>query len=116
VPTEEKSAPQPLPPDAIDSKAPAQQPNPRALAALHLTRQGRTLIKENRTDDAIRALEQAVGLDPNHGPNYYYLSEAWLLKGDVGQAREFHDLAALYLKGNRDWKSRLRSQARKLQK
>ena len=107
-------ASKPTVPTDSKSKPERQEPDPRALAALQLTRQGEILIKQKRPDDAIRTLERAVGLDPTHGPNYYYLCEAWLQKGDMVQAKEFNRLAVLYLKGNPDWKRRLKAQNRRL--
>ena len=85
-------------------------PGPRTLASLELTELARNLILENKPDQAIRTLERAVNLHPANGENYYYLAEAWLLKGNVKQAGEFHRLAQMYLRDNSDWKSRLRAQ------
>jgi len=72
--------------------------------------QARNLIRENKPDEAIRTLERAVNLHPANGGNYYYLAEAWLLKGNVRQAAEFHRLAEMSLRDNSEWKSRLRAQ------
>jgi predicted Zn-dependent protease len=73
---------------------------------MQLTDEGIRLLESGKINDAISALERSVGLDPANGQNYYYLSEAWLRKGNVAQAEEFNRLAELYLKGNRDWLSR----------
>jgi tetratricopeptide (TPR) repeat protein len=93
--------------------APAK-PNPRALAALELTEQGRAMIADNRPDDAIRVLEQAINLHPKNGQNYYYMAEAWLLKRNLPQAREFHRLAGIYLRDDTAWASRLKIQELKI--
>jgi hypothetical protein len=55
--------------------------DPRVAASLQLTDQGRRLLEDRQPDKAIRVLEQAVSLHPTNGQNYYYLSEAWLMKG-----------------------------------
>ena len=83
------------------------------MASLQLTEQGRTLLESGQPDDAIRVLERAVGLNPGNGENYYYLSEAWLMKGDRTRAEEFNELAGLYLKED-DWKTKLEVQRKRI--
>jgi hypothetical protein len=85
--------------------------NPRAVASLQLTDQGRRLVENKQPDRAIRVLEQAMSLHPTNGRNYYYLSEAWILKGFADQAREFNHLAEVHLKNDRDWMIRVAEQA-----
>jgi predicted Zn-dependent protease len=80
---------------------------PRVLAALQLTDQGRMFLENNRPDDAIGILERALNLNPDNGRNYYYLAEAWLMKGNIGQATEFNRLAEIYLKDDSEWLSRV---------
>ena len=93
-----------------DSAQTGEPATPRASASTQLTNEGRQLLESGKVDDAISMLERSVGLDPANGQNYYYLSEAWLRKGNVVQAEEFNRLAELYLKDNRDWISRIREQ------
>jgi tetratricopeptide (TPR) repeat protein len=97
--------------DAITVPEEKAEENPRAVAALQLTEQGRRLVQERQPDRAIRVLEQAVSLDPTNGQNYYYLSEAWLLKGFADQAREFNRLAEIHLKDDNPWIIRVAKQA-----
>lgn len=85
--------------------------NPRVVASLQLTDQGRRLLEERKPDKAIRALEQAVSLHPTNGQNYYYLSEAWLTKGSASQAKEFNNLAEIHLKEDNEWMIRVANQA-----
>ena len=85
--------------------------NPRVVASLQLTDQGRRLLEERKPDKAIRVLEQAVSLHPTNGQNYYYLSEAWLMKGSAAQAKEFNDLAEIHLKEDSEWMMRVANQA-----
>ena len=85
--------------------------NPRVVASLQLTDQGRRLLEERQPDKAIRVLEQAVSLHPTNGQNYYYLSEAWLMKGSASQAKEFNDLAEIHLKDDSEWMIRVANQA-----
>jgi tetratricopeptide (TPR) repeat protein len=91
-----------------------EKPSPRVLASLKLTDQGRELIENGRLDDAIRILEQAINLNSNNGQNYYYLAEAWLLKGVLRQASEFNQLAGQYLKGDQEWEVRVIEQRQRI--
>ena len=96
-------------------EAPTQKLPPRAVAALTLTEQGRVLIEEKRADDAIRTLERAMNLYPKNGKVYYYLADAWLLKGNVAQAAEFNRLAAIYLQKDHQWGPQVERQRIKIQ-
>jgi predicted Zn-dependent protease len=97
--------------DAITVPEETPQENPRAIASLQLTDQGRRLVEERQPDRAIRVLEQAVSLHPTNGQNYYYLAEAWLLKGFADQAKEFNHLAEIHLKDDNQWIIRVAEQA-----
>lgn len=77
--------------------------SPRAVAALHLTEQGRIFLENQRPDEAIRILERALNLNPDNGRNYYYIAEGWLMKGNIGQAAQFNRLAEMYLKDDNEW-------------
>ncbi len=93
-----------------------EKPSPRAQASLTFTEQGKALIEQNRPDAAIRVLERAINIHPRNGKNYYYLAEAWLLKGNVSQASEFNRLAELYLKDDRQWANQVMSQRQRISK
>jgi predicted Zn-dependent protease len=97
--------------DAITVPEETTEENPRAIASLQLTDQGRRLVEERQPDRAIRVLEQAVSLHPTNGENYYYLAEAWLLKGFADQAKEFNRLAEIHLKDDNQWIIRVAQQA-----
>ncbi len=84
--------------------------SPRAQASLRLTEQGRVLLEDGKTGDAIRAFERALNLSPTNGLNYYYLSEAWLLEGKFEQAEEFNRLAEIYLKESPEWTQKVMAQ------
>jgi tetratricopeptide (TPR) repeat protein len=101
---------------ADKSPVPAQplQPTPRVQASLNLTEQGRLLIEKGQADNAIRVLEQAISLNPGNGQNYYYLSEAWLLKESFKEAQEFNRLAELHLKKDEDWMRKVARQAERI--
>ncbi len=99
-----------------EQPAESARPSPRALASLKLTDQGRRLIEAGEADKAIQVLEQAISLNPTSGQNYYYLSEAWLLKGFAPEARGFNDLAESHLKGDQDWEKRVARQAERIVK
>ena len=92
------------------SEEPSEE-NPRVVAALQLTDQGRRLIEDRQPDKAIRILEQAVSLNSTNGQAYYYLSEAWLMKGSAAQAKEFNHLAEIHLKEDSEWMIRVAQQA-----
>ncbi|UCF86119.1 MAG: tetratricopeptide repeat protein [Desulfobacteraceae bacterium] len=87
-----------------------QEQSPRALASLRLTEQGRMFLENGDLDNAISILERAINLNPSNGQNYYYLSEAWLLKGNASQAKEFNRLAEIHLKEDRRWMRRVSEQ------
>ena len=89
-------------------------PSPRALASLKLTDQGRRHIEAGEADSAIRVLEQAISLNSGNGQNYYYLSEAWLIKGFAPEARRFNRLAESHLTGDRDWEKLVTRQAERI--
>ena len=88
--------------------------SPREKASLQLTEEGRQLLAEDKPDHAIRLLEQAISLNSDNGQCYYYLAEAWLLKGNASEARQFNSLAKNYLKKDNDWKTLVARQAGKI--
>jgi predicted Zn-dependent protease len=87
-----------------------QDDSPRSVASLRLTEQARALLESGKADDAITTLERAINLNPSNGRNYYYMAEAWLKKGNSSQATEFNRLAAMYLKDDPGWMSRVKDQ------
>ena len=120
-------APQPSPPPSPspasppgpvvlekDRTPPRPEESPRAVASLRLTEQARVLLESGKVDEAITALERAMNVNPSNGQNYYYLAEAWLKKGNSSQAREFNRLAAMYLKDEPDWMSRVKDQQERI--
>jgi tetratricopeptide (TPR) repeat protein len=110
------SAPPQTPPsETEDGTISPEESSPRALASLRLTEQGQRLLENGDPDGAISALERAVGLNPTNGENYYYLSEAWLAKGDTTQAEKFNRLAGLYLEGE-DWHVKVMDQRERIGK
>ncbi len=91
-----------------------RQQSPREKASLQLTEEGRQLLAENKPDNAIRLLEQAISLNPDNGRCYYYLAEAWLQKGNSSEARQLNSLANNYLKKDKTWKTLVANQADKI--
>jgi hypothetical protein len=89
-------------------------PSPRALASLELTDQGRRHIEAGEADSAIRVLEQAISLHPGNGQNYYYLAEAWLMKGFSEKARQFNSLAESHLTDDEQWEKQVTRQAERI--
>jgi tetratricopeptide (TPR) repeat protein len=84
-------------------------PSPRDLANQNLVNQAKAFLDENKPDESIRSLEQAIHISPR-GENYYYLAEAWYMKGNLSQAREYNSLAAIYFKDDADWMERVEEQ------
>ena len=87
-----------------------QVPAPRTLASLRLTEQAQVLIASKKPDDAIRVLEKSLNMDPHNGRTYYYLAEAWILKGDKTQAMALNRLAEMYLNEDSVWLERVQRQ------
>jgi Tfp pilus assembly protein PilF len=99
--------------EQVEPEKPSE-PNPRSVASLQLTEQGRRLLDAGKSDQAIRVLEQAVSLDPDNGQNYYYLAEAWLVKGVTTEAKEFNELAEIHLQEDAAWMKRIAQQANRI--
>lgn len=119
VPPSPSSPPSSSPEPAVQERRatpPSQQDSPRVLASLSLTEQARALLESGRVDDAIRTLEHSMNVNPSNGQNYYYLAEAWLQKGNLSQAVEFNRLAALYLRDDPDWTSRVKDQQERIRR
>ena len=102
APVEEKPAP------------PAQEPDANARAAAAMVRQGRQHLTRGELDAAIRVLERSVALDSTNGQNYYYLAEAWLMKKNARQARDFNRLAGIQLAQDANWKSQISRQKNRI--
>ena len=100
----------------VGTRSTPVKPSPRAVASLRFTDQGRLFLENGNPDDAIRMYEKALNLDPSNGPNYYYLAEAWLMKGNIAQAAEFNGLAAIYLEGDVEWMDRVMQQRERIKK
>jgi tetratricopeptide (TPR) repeat protein len=93
-----------------------RQPSPRDKASIQLTLEGKQLLNEGKTDNAIRLFEQAIGLNPNNGQSYYYLAQAWLKKGIFSEAKEFNNLAQIYLHEDKSWLIRVEKQANQIER
>ena len=91
-----------------------RQRSPREKASLQLTEEGRQLLEEDKPDQAIRLLEQAISLNPDNGQCYYYLAEAWLQKGNFSEAKQFNSLAKNFLNKDKSWNTRVANQADKI--
>jgi tetratricopeptide (TPR) repeat protein len=90
--------------------------SPREDASAQLTQEGQQLLQAGHYDNAIRLLEQAIGLNPDNGQSYYYLAQAWLKKGMVSEAKEFNSLARIYLQDDKEWLIRVENQANQISK
>jgi tetratricopeptide (TPR) repeat protein len=74
------------------------------------------MIEAGRLDEAIRTLERAVNIHPGSGENYYYLAEAWRLKGNAGQATEYNTLAGIRFRDDPEWMRRLDVQKQRIER
>lgn len=79
------------------------EPSSRILAARDLNLKAASVLEKNKPDAAIDLLERAIAIDPSNGETYYYLSRAWLMKGDKEQAYEFNRLAEIYMEDDENW-------------
>lgn len=115
-------APSPPPQQrSIDSVPPPRatatpKVDPRAVAALEITEEGRMLLKDGQTDEAITVLERALNLNPSNGQACYYLAEAWMVKGNRRQAKSFNRLAGIHLQKDREWRARVDAQRRRIER
>ncbi len=125
VPTRSVPPPAPAPASRPAPEAPVaslyptesiRTPPARAQASLRLTEQARQLIAARKADEAIRTLEKALNIDPQNGRSYYYLAEAWILKGDPNRAAKFNRLAESHLGNDRDWRSKVSDQKQRIHK
>lgn len=91
------------------------QPEPRVIASLELTTQGKNLLAQGQPDAAIRLLERAIQINPTNGQNYYYLAEAWITKENYTQATEFNELAQIYFTENPTWLKRAKNQRERIE-
>jgi len=108
---DKQTPPAPLPARKPSEPSIEKPDGAQVLAAEALVDRGRQLLAQGATDAAIRVLERSVALDSNSGLNYYYLAEAWLMKQNVHQAREFNRLADLHLGQDPEWKTRIDRQS-----
>jgi hypothetical protein len=130
APAPEKKEPEKAPEPAVPQK-PIAEPKPtvpapapaqtqkqasRTTASLRLTEQARMMIESKKPDEAITILERAVNIDTNNGQNYYLLAEAWMMKGNPKQAREFNRIAGMYLKDVADWAAKVQQQKERIDK
>ena len=104
---DKQTPPAPLPAGKPSVPQTPKPGNAQVLAAEALVEQGRQFLAQGAPDAAIRVLERSVALDSNSGQNYYYLAEAWLVKQNAHQAREFNRLAGMHLGRDPDWKNRI---------
>ncbi len=90
-------------------------PDSRMIASHNLVLEGYDLLVKGDFDNSIRQLERAVGINPSDGPGYYYLAEAWFWKKDFKLAKQFNQLAIIYLRANQQWKDRVEFQKKRIE-
>ncbi len=88
--------------------------SPRGRAVQNLIRKAKAQLEQNDIDASLASFGRAVSLDPDCGVCEYGLAEAWLQKGDKGQAKEHHLRARRLLSGRAAWDQRLDAQKHKL--
>ncbi|MFO7686596.1 MAG: hypothetical protein R6V60_10925 [Desulfobacterales bacterium] len=117
VSVSDRQIPPALPPAGKPPAPPSARPDgAQVMAAQALVEQGRQYLAQGATDAAIRVLERSVALDATIGQHYYYLAEAWLMKQNIRQAREFNRLADLRLGRDPDWQNRIVRQDDRIRK
>ena len=75
--------------------------SPQHVASLELVDVGRQNIEAGNIDQGINMLERAISLDAYNSRAYYYLSVAWLKKGQPSRALEFAKKAELLCQGKK---------------
>jgi tetratricopeptide (TPR) repeat protein len=78
----------------------------RRAAALRLAEKGRQYIAKKQHQNAVNALEKALGLEANPYV-YYYLSRAHYHLGHYGESANFLDVAASLLEPRPEWATEL---------
>ena len=109
LPEHRSTVPEPKETDHI------KEPPPQTRASLRLTEQARLLIESKKPDEAIRTLEKALNIDPQNGQNYYFLAEAWMMKGNKKQAFEFNRMAEIYLARDDSWMMKILDQKERIE-
>lgn len=107
-PAEAPPTPSATPPALEEKRA-------RSSAAAALVQQGRELLNKGDADAAIRVLGQAANLNPSDGELYFYMAEAWLMKQNASQARDYNRLAETYLGGDPQWTRRIARQSDRIE-
>jgi tetratricopeptide (TPR) repeat protein len=97
-----------------EPEKPLQSPDPRDLASQKLMEQAVVSLEDNNPDESISTLERAVHISPGRGENYYYLAEAWYMKGNYAQARENNSRAAICLREDAKWMNLIEEQKRRI--
>ncbi len=108
-PLPEKTVPKKTTPETQQPEPEKPAPDARLQAAERLLTMAKDYLDKQKPDDAINFLERAIGLDPKNGQSYYFLAEAWQMKGNPRQALEFNRLAGIYLNGIK-WEIRVSRQ------
>ncbi len=120
-PPEAKIPQKPLPTSTPDKSAPAppSPPKPpetnRAKAALELTRKAIAYLTKSQPDSAISLLERAINMDSQNGETYFYMAQAWIMKGNPDQALQFNRLAEIRLGTVPEWQARIAEQRERIQ-
>lgn len=91
-----------------------QRKDPRVAASNSFTGLGKRMLEKGNADGAIRMLERAVGINPNDGPGYYYLAEAWIMKKNPKLAEQFNRIARVHLDHDTTWRQRSDEQYRRI--
>ncbi len=100
----------PEPPEEAPPEPRITEPSSRIRAARDLNLKALSLLENHKPDAAIDLLERSIAIDPSNGQAYYYLSNAWLMKGDQKQAYEFNRLAEEYIENDEEWHQRVLEQ------
>ncbi len=86
----------------------------RVAASNSFTGIGKRLLAKGDADGAIRMLERSVGINPNDGPGYFYLAEAWLMKENLQLAEQFNRLARIHLRHDDEWTGHAEAQLERI--
>lgn len=112
----EKPPQQRIPEKPLPQQLPEKQPeSSRSKAALELSRKAVDHLEKRRPDAAIGLLERAINLDPQNGQTYFHMAQAWIMKGNQGQALEFNRMAEIRLGADPEWQTRISEQRKMIE-
>jgi len=92
-----------------EPKPPAMNATPKARASSKQVETGKIKFYDNAYEDAQRAFQQAINIDPENGIAYYYLARTKYELGNYQQALGVLDKAETLLQGSSEWEETIKA-------